>query len=950
MTHLKFIIACFFLLNTSLATAQVDPSTRWSVLKDKHAHWIYDSRHKDLAHQYAKHFRKLFPDLKAMFREIPEITTFVILDQTDMPNGSATVFPYPLVTVFPVIPVPNSPIGETEDSLFEILAHEYTHILNLYPVHGAMRPLSWVFGSIIRPNSYLPRWYAEGLAVYTESYFMPQGGRLRSQNFEGMVRAFTLDNKWDTLKIDQLNDFQPDWLGGRRAYLLGGALFHELVENKSAETIYSLNSSYSRRVPYFINAPLEKEIERSFSELLDTAYSNLSRKANQQLEPLKAAQSPRGDQIQQTGFENFYPSFSPDGRYLAYISRDHNVPSSVILQQATIPGAPATQIAFGVDILHLAWSPDSQIIAYNSIQRHKRFYTYSDIHLYNLKTQKTTQLTRGARAGSMVFSPDGTKIFYVQNTPGSKRLTEITLKTKQQRVIYDPKKIGTNLFGLVIDNDTLLFMEHHLNTRELRSLKMGDSVPQTRLKDKTISRLQKTPFGIVITSSRSGVDNLYLAKDTINTLESPKPLTNSLTRVLDGDIHPTNGSLVFAEQTSTGTLLHILKKSDWETMTTPPRVAPLLQVPSVQIQSESSQDGPLAEDKYSAARYMIPRYWMPFGSVIDGGIALQASTGSVDPLGKHAYTLGLEWDSLTKETGGTAIYTNNSTPVSLSAMASQVYRYNYTNASTLKDTSGAFSAGYSLPFMFRSWNVSLGWRHSNTEFSNATIERSGPTFLLGYNSAIQRGYEISPESGSALNLSNNAYIEDLGNIGYNKTNINWRHYFSKWLPSRHVLFTQINGTYAPELNSSALFTSTLNGSFASNLLIPPFLVRGYPSGNLLGNNMLSANLEYRFPLAYIYKGNGTLPLYFKTLHAAIVGDVVGLDGFRWSRTRSLNPAISSFQRERFGDEWYAGYGIELHLETTVGYYLPVKFSFGAYRGAERDLTSEDMSYFFAFIF
>jgi hypothetical protein len=949
MINIRIFFILFLSFFYTQVSAQVDPSAKWSTLTETHAIWIYDSRHKELAYQYAKNFRRMFPQLKAMFKEFPEKTTFVIVDQTDMPNGSATVFPYPLVTIFPVIPVPNSPIGETDDSLFEILAHEYTHILNLNPVHGGMKPLSWIFGSIIRPNSYLPRWYSEGLAVFAETYYMPRGGRLRSQNFEGMVRAFHLDNSWSNLSIDQLNDFQPDWLGGRRAYLLGGALFFELVDKKNIDPIYTLNQRYSRRMPYFINGPLEDEIDKSYSELLSNTYAHLTELAQKQLAPVQASKVTVGTKLAIQGFDNYHPIFSPDGRYLAFVSRDHNVPGSILLQDnvnADYSKEPH-RIAFGIDILHLAWSPDSKILAYNSIQRFKRFYTYSEIHLYDVEKKTTTKLTKGGRTGSMAFTADGKKIIFAQNTPGSKRISEVSLDTKAVRVLYDPKKIGTNIFGITVQGNDVAFVEQFSEKHELKLLNLADLSLKTLNQNITVSRIQKTSKGLLVASTKSGIDNLYLLpelKDAAD-LGNAKSITNSATRILDGDINPVNGSLVYSEQTGSGVLIKHIPESEWANAAPTPKVEPLLNIPTPKMVETSTQEDPLAEGSYSPWGYMIPRYWMPFGAALDGGVSLQASTGSVDPIGNHAYSLAAEWDSLTKQTGGTLSYSNNTTPLGLNFSANQVYRYSYTNQAILKDTGAAISATYDIPFMFKSWDLSLGWRHSNTDFVNSTIERSGPTAVIGYNSAIQRGYEISPESGSAFSLSNQAYIEDLGNIGYNKTNLSARHYFSSsWMPSRHVLFSQINATYAPELNSTALFTSTLNGSFASNLLIPPFLVRGYPSGNILGNNMAVANLEYRFPIWYIYKGIGTVPLYFRTLHGAVIGDVVGLDGFRWSEARN------GFLRSRFGDDFFVGYGVEFHLETTIGYFLPVKFSFGAFRGGTPDLTNEDVSYFFAFVF
>ncbi|MBY0385722.1 hypothetical protein K2X05_11250, partial [bacterium] len=397
------------------------------------------------------------------------------------------------------------------------------------------------------------------------------------------------------------------------------------------------------------------------------------------------------------------------------------------------------------------------------------------------------------------------------------------------------------------------------------------------------------------------------------------------------------------------------KESEWTQITQAPKVSPLLAVPQIE-NSASSQNENVSfakkEKDFSPWPYLLPRYWMPFGNVIDGGMSFQASTGASDPLGKNTYGLMLEWDTLTKRTGVSGSYVNNSTPVELGLSASQVYRYNYTLDSALRDTSGAVSAGYDIPFMFRNWTLGLSWKWSETEFVNSIYRRSGPSMILGFNSAVQRGYEISPESGMSTSLSHQTFIEGMGNIGYNKTNLNFKTYFSSWLPKHNVLYVGLNGTYAPELelkgrspDITGFYTSTLNGNFFNNLLIPPFLVRGYTSGSILGYNMLAANLEYRFPIARVFRGWDTIPFFIKRLHGAVVSDTVSLDGYRRS-DRFPGTLIS----ERFGDNWFMGYGAELNIDCTLGYYLPVTFSFGIYHGANADLAMEDLSYFFNFKF
>jgi len=869
-----------------------------------------------------------------------------------MPNGSATVFPYPLVTIFPVIPVPSSPIGETDDSFYEILVHEYTHILNLYPVHGLPRGLSWIFGSIVRPNAYLPRWYAEGLAVFTESYFVPKGGRLRSQNFEGLMRSIGENKSWDEFEIDQLNDSQPDWFGGRRAYLLGGALMHDVATKYGLEGIYKLNDRYSRRIPYFLKAPAKDHTGKGWDDLLTETYVNLQNRIDDQLKLISMLPTSSGQRIPGQGFHNLRPLFSPDGNHMAFLSRDHDTPS--VLQLITrAPNVPLKDskpqvVTTGIEMEHMAWSNDSKFLAYNNIENYKRFYVYSDIYMFELATKKSWRLTHGARAGDLAFSPDDQHIYFVQNIPGSKQISKINVVTKQITVLYTPPHLGTNLYSLIQHNGRVYFIEQYMEKRTLRLFDLASNTISTLNENIQTTRLRTTKEGIMLTSSQSGVDNLYLIKELNDSadLKTSKPLTNSKTRVLDGDIDPLDRTLYYSEQHDDGIFIFAETAEQWAKIKTVPQVKPLLDVPlpppmPADQQQTFFEEKP--EEDYSVWPYMIPRYWMPFGYVLDGGMGFTASTGAADPLGKHAYNVMAEWDTLTERTGLTVDYINNTTPIEITASASQVYRYNYSgNGSVLKDTGGMLGGNFNVPFMNKSWTSGINWKQSETELRTRVIRRGGPGAYLSYNSAIRRGYQVVPLSGSGFSISHQKYIEDIGNVGYDKTNISARKFFGLW--AQHALMFQINGTYAPDLQDPQLFTSTIGGNYFTNQLIPPFLVRGYDSGTVLGKNMGTVTAEYRFPIANVFKGYSTIPFFVRQISGGFVADAVTLDGLRF------NVPSNGYLIKRFGDEWLVGYGVELDINATLGYYLPVTLSFGLYKGAEETVSGDDLSYFFMFRF
>src|SRR5690606_11001920 len=120
--------------------------------------------------------------------------------------------------------------------------------------------------------------------------------------------------------------------------------------------------------------------------------------------------------------------------------------------------------------------------------------------------------------------------------------------------LYTPPRLGTNLFSVISQNDNVLFIEQYAEKRSLKSLDLKTIQVRTLNENVATSHLQKTKLGIILTSSQSGVDNLYLTTELNDSFDLAKSqvLTNSQTRILDGDIDPVSETLYFSEQRSDG--------------------------------------------------------------------------------------------------------------------------------------------------------------------------------------------------------------------------------------------------------------------------------------------------------------------------------------------------------------------------------------------------------------
>ena len=104
-------------------------------------------------------------------RTPPRLTHVVLLDQTELANGSATPLPYDTIVVTAVWPAGWQFIGNTDDWLRLAFTHEFTHIVHLDRSEGWARFVRGIFGRMpfAFPNLFLPAWQIEGIATYEES-------------------------------------------------------------------------------------------------------------------------------------------------------------------------------------------------------------------------------------------------------------------------------------------------------------------------------------------------------------------------------------------------------------------------------------------------------------------------------------------------------------------------------------------------------------------------------------------------------------------------------------------------------------------------------------------------------------------------------------------------------------------------------------------------------------
>ncbi|OQW50308.1 MAG: hypothetical protein A4S09_00505 [Proteobacteria bacterium SG_bin7] len=932
MLNLTFLLT----LLTSFPSYAVDPLINWKVIKTPHFEVIYDAKQHQIAQQYAGYAENSFDLLSPIFKEYPEKTIIVIDDSSDQANGYATRLPYPLINVRPVLPEQSETIGMYGNWGYELVLHEYTHILSFEPAHGLVRPLRWVFGSIMSPNLVLPRWWLEGLAVKTETDFS-EWGRLRSTSQDAVLRALAEENLLTKENIARANEAGIlEYPFGSRPYLFGSLIWQKMVSEKGHSTIYDLTQRYSSRVPFFFldTPPMEmfgKGYEDIFTRLLHETHD----KAKAQIETIRQAPQTRGKEISFNGLSSGILDVSPDEKKLAYVTRGHNWASEIVLVEGN------STLFSGKDrlnnITRISWHPNSKKIIYDKIGADSdRYNIYFDIYERSLTDfKKENKITISKRAQQPAYSLDGKQIVYVQTGGGWNALATMSSDGTNSKILYTPPLQHRISFPEFINNEEIIFSERNLKGEEqLTVLNLARNKFRRVLKDFVPAyNPRRTKAGILFISEKSGVANAYLAN---NSLTHASALTNTISRVNHPDLDLTNQKIYYTELTGRGSRISESRYQP-NMRLNPPKIAPATEVPIKKEIAEAELDSRLNQSvsrypvkDYSSWKYMLPSYWLPFIYPLTNGVFIEATTSNSDPLGKHSYTGLLTYNTSTSSTGTFFTYLNNQTRLPLT-LSYSIYEEYLLSSSTPRKNQTAFVGSqtyiYSLP---KKWQMLAGWTYSQRDVTTREVIRTGPKLTVTYSTASQKGDEISPESGNTLATNYTHYYAQeptSTRLDYEEYGLEWGNYFSSWFPERHVLYSHLKGLYANYGSNVVAGATTAGAVFQSTVFAGDFLMRGYPSGAFLGTKVANLNLEYRFPISKINRGSGMMPFFAKRVHGRAFVDAIILDGLFYDIKREAYIPTNI-------QKGFSAVGTEIHLETNTFFYLPLDIYIGVYYGMD----------------
>ena len=162
-----------------------DPAYRFRTLSTEHFIVYFHQGEDRLAARLAAIAEETWQKLRVPLGQMPPALTHVVLvDQTELANGSATPLPYDTIVVTAVWPAGWEFTGNTDDWLRLAFTHEFTHIVHLDPSEGWASVARSIFGRApyAFPNLFLPTWQIEGIATYEESAITGEGSERASSS------------------------------------------------------------------------------------------------------------------------------------------------------------------------------------------------------------------------------------------------------------------------------------------------------------------------------------------------------------------------------------------------------------------------------------------------------------------------------------------------------------------------------------------------------------------------------------------------------------------------------------------------------------------------------------------------------------------------------------------------------------------------------------------------
>lgn len=873
----------------------LSPFWDWKTIETEHFRVTFPKELEAQAQKTSAYFEQAHRALSPELLWSPRTKTQVLLtDHTDSANGLASPMSRLGIMLYLTPPDAHFSTNYYDDWLKLLVFHEYTHYLNMDPTHGFYAAFRVLFGDVLLPNALWPSWMLEGLAVYMETKYTARG-RGRSPYYEAVLRSLVASDGLGNasgITLDRVNGTNPRYPGGETPYLFGYYLMNEVGQSKPG-ALGEMSIRSSQRVPYFINGNLENVTGKDWYAFWDQFVAKTRARASADLEKIRVAGETKFEPVDGTEYDSIGSAVSANDEWLAYSNSSTENWQKLFLKNLKSGESEALEDKFIGS--SMAFTPDSKFLVFSSLHRRRNYYFLSDLKAYDIARDKSYWLTDRLRARDPDVSRDGKWVVFTTAVKSGTHLNLAKLRVAGDRLVLEGKRtiVEAAMFDRISnpkfspDQKSVVFSlkKNGALGEDLMRYDFPSGKSETLVSDQSMNRYPAFDRNGLLhyVSDRTGVDNLYRFTGS-NSLQ----VTNFA------------GAVYLPTFSATKAYGSVLTAKGWSLAAFEPSAAAYssaavtISKPEAPETVDSQPElKTYAVEDYSIFPSILPRQWAPILLLTKDGGYVGGQVFGYDAVMRHQYLFAGAYDTEFKQFDALALYSNRSFGPTLDLfyarqLGDRIYAADV--ASGIPSYRQKTSAGASLSFPFQGTTSiltpSLGLGIERDSYYDGVAgakvltgkSRFVPTVdaLLTYSNTRSSRLAVTAERGRRLILGVRRY-NDSDRENYKAIAKNAEY----WNLGDHVVLSpSLKGVMVSKRNSRYLDANAVIRGREDRIVNPlpsdnfdEIGIRGYPYLLATSRKFVTGALDLNFPVAQIFRGWGTNPVFFDQLTMNLFGEL-----------------------------------------------------------------------------
>ena len=428
------------------------------------------SQSAELTSIYAE---EIYEPITSLYNYQPDKkVSIVIRDREDFSNGAAFFFDDKIEIWVPAL---DTPLRGTHYWLKNVITHEFTHIVQLGASMKRTQTipaiyLQWLsYEDVRRPDVLygfpkglltmplatvsMPAWFVEGTAQFQRSntdfdYW--------DSHRDMILRSRILNDTY--LGFEEMGTFTSKTsLERETVYNQGFGFTIYLVDRFGEQIVAELSHASAETGISNFGTVIETVTGISADTLFNDWIDSKRETYHKQVSSISESET---TVVQPVGFFNFYPQYSSNGEWFAYLSnigKDAGITSLILQKDDEVISVEelggfdhldddqsyqakhnmSANVSLDFISNRFSFSPDDSYVAFSKSKKNRYGETYQDIYILNLDTEETRKLTDSARIQDPAWHPEKNIIAGVQLKKGTQNIViidtesgELTQKTQ----------------------------------------------------------------------------------------------------------------------------------------------------------------------------------------------------------------------------------------------------------------------------------------------------------------------------------------------------------------------------------------------------------------------------------------------------------------------------------------------------------------------------------------